>query len=823
MTEQTPPAWPKWQVGAAVGAGIAVAATAGYLLYRSRRSDVDDDTPQSPSTASKDNTSSVGVSGSTAEDVRATVAAGGPGQKDASASSAATPKAPEPEDFQKCKSAGNALYREGNYTAAIEAYREGLMKCPEDQRVQRSIFYQNIAATYERIAEGATVEATRTEAWTEVKDSCTQALALNDKYTKAYTRRARSNYILTDYSAALDDITAANLLETSSNPSDPRPSDQVMQLATRVLKELGEKKAVELHDKRPPIKVSKNFIRTYLDSFYFDLGKFYDVSDDLIAECLAESERELDVIALSADGTDFSGDDNEKLPVSRDNIGYRTRHPAAAAAAATTTEEVAEPSTASSDTPDGAAEEKTNGDECTSAEQPAENLAEGTETSEEATATEEESTPAADAAPEADADKADSETATTEAVKEVANGDGEKANGEDAETTETESTEAEKTEAAEQPEPEEGEVVESEPAAEESQEASSTTAEEEEEKKEDTKEDALRMEGSRLYLRAVLKYKNGQYPLAQQACRRAMLFASDDEGYFSKTQLAQLHLIAASVNQMYSRFDDAMVDLAVVISMDGVAPNELLSHALIKRGSQYLVLGRTDEGLLDFQRAGAATPNNADVFHHRGQMHALMNHMAEAMADYQEAVKLAPDWAAAAVQQAYAMYKMATMTGDGRLLQQTMQCFEDIRSKFPDYAEGLYMYGQVSADAGNLSETERLYAAARKADPENVSVRVHEALLVLQREHDFDKTLEQLNAALTIDPYSDFVYETMAQLEVQRHNIDRAVEYWDQALLLVRTRIEMVHLFSIREATIAQAKMCKHLGIDLAEIGPEMF
>ena len=129
---------------------------------------------------------------------------------------------------------------------------------------------------------------------------------------------------------------------------------------------------------------------------------------------------------------------------------------------------------------------------------------------------------------------------------------------------------------------------------------------------------------------------------------------------------------------------------------------------------------------------------------------------------------------------------------------------------------------QVAADSGNLQEAEQLYAQARKADPQNVSVLVHEALLTLQKTQDFDAASRQLQAALDLDPNSDFVYETMAQLEVQRHNIDRALELWDKALSLVRTRFEMMNLFSLREATRAQAKISKGLGIDLTALVPEV-
>lgn len=63
---------------------------------------------------------------------------------------------------------------------------------------------------------------------------------------------------------------------------------------------------------------------------------------------------------------------------------------------------------------------------------------------------------------------------------------------------------------------------------------------------------------------------------SDQACRRARLFADDDSSYLTKQQLGHLHLLEASIDHMYSRFESAMKNLNAVVAMEGSLPAELV-------------------------------------------------------------------------------------------------------------------------------------------------------------------------------------------------------------------------------------------------------
>lgn len=66
-----------------------------------------------------------------------------------------------------------------------------------------------------------------------MKDDCTKALELNPKYTKALLRRARVMEKTNDLELALEDVTAACILERFMNQT-------TLLMADRVLKQLGK-------------------------------------------------------------------------------------------------------------------------------------------------------------------------------------------------------------------------------------------------------------------------------------------------------------------------------------------------------------------------------------------------------------------------------------------------------------------------------------------------------------------------------------------------------------------------------------------------------
>lgn len=84
------------------------------------------------------------------------------------------------------KNQGNTLFKEGNYIESLKLYTEGLNLCPLSSPLERSMLYSNRAA--------AKAKLDRNELAIE---DCSEAIKLDEKYVRAYLRRAQL-YEITD-------------------------------------------------------------------------------------------------------------------------------------------------------------------------------------------------------------------------------------------------------------------------------------------------------------------------------------------------------------------------------------------------------------------------------------------------------------------------------------------------------------------------------------------------------------------------------------------------------------------------------------------------
>ncbi|CAG4948558.1 mitochondrial import receptor subunit TOM70 [Colias croceus] len=220
-TGSTP--FPKWQLAILLGAPLAIGL--GYLYLRNRFED-----PEKKKEA----------------ELKAKTTISLDNEENAKAPESAIDRA------MKLKGAGNRAFHAGEYDKAISLYNEAIEACPPDRPVDLATFYQNRSACYEK-----------REMWDQVKEDCTFALKLNEKYVKAYLRRSRAAEKSGDLVLALEDVTSACILERFQVQSSLVNAD-------RILKALGRQHAREALAKRNPVMPSKHFIKTYFSAFSED-------------------------------------------------------------------------------------------------------------------------------------------------------------------------------------------------------------------------------------------------------------------------------------------------------------------------------------------------------------------------------------------------------------------------------------------------------------------------------------------------------------------------------------------------------------------------
>lgn len=106
------------------------------------------------------------------------------------------------EQALRLKVQGNKAFHAAEYEEAVGLYERAIAACPTERPKELATFYQNRSACHEK-----------RERWDLVKRDCTEALRLDPRYVRAFLRRARAAEKSGDLAMALEDVTAACILE----------------------------------------------------------------------------------------------------------------------------------------------------------------------------------------------------------------------------------------------------------------------------------------------------------------------------------------------------------------------------------------------------------------------------------------------------------------------------------------------------------------------------------------------------------------------------------------------------------------------------------
>lgn len=145
----------------------------------------------------------------------------------------------------------------------------------------------------------------------------------------------------------------------------------------------------------------------------------------------------------------------------------------------------------------------------------------------------------------------------------------------------------------------------------------------------------------------------------------------------------------------------------------------------------------------DFNMAADIDPQNADVYHHRGQLKILLDQVEEAVADFDECIRLRPESALAQAQKCFALYRQAYTGNNSSQIQAAMKGFEEVIKKFPRCAEGYALYAQALTDQQQFGKADEMYDKCIDLEPDNATTYVHKGLLQLQWKQDLDRGNQQ--------------------------------------------------------------------------------
>jgi mitochondrial import receptor subunit TOM70 len=294
------------------------------------------------------------------------------------------------------------------------------------------------------------------------------------------------------------------------------------------------------------------------------------------------------------------------------------------------------------------------------------------------------------------------------------------------------------------------------------------------------------------FIRAKMALDQKDFSKIIPACTEE-IESSESEGLYKM----EATLLRATFYLLTGRFVEASVDLETVITNQD-ASAKVKVNALIKRASLKMQTENPEGCFDDFSQAEKLDPENSDVYHHRGQVFTLLENMTEAIQDFEKAVKFAPDEGLLYVHKTYAEYRRALMSQDSNLLNEIMEQFSIAIDKFPTCVECYSLMAQVLSDQGQYQAADSFFKKSIDLDPENATLYVHRGVLQLQWQGNINTALSYIQNAIDVDDKCEFAYETLGTIEVQRANLEKAIDCFEKAINLAKSEMELVHLYSLK-------------------------
>lgn len=314
------------------------------------------------------------------------------------------------------------------------------------------------------------------------------------------------------------------------------------------------------------------------------------------------------------------------------------------------------------------------------------------------------------------------------------------------------------------------------------------------------------------FIKAKMALDAQKYDEIVPACTEE-IFSSESESEYKM----EATLLRGTFYLLTGLVAEALADFDALIKNDDINV-ALRVNALIKKASLNVQSDNAEKGFEYFSEAEKLDPKNADIYHQRGQVYILLERLEDAAKEFAMAVKLAPEQGMTYIQKCYAEYRLAFVTQNQVALFTVMNDFNNAITKFPDCVESYSVMAQVLTEQQQFDQADSFFDKAIKIAPNMASLYVHRGIMQLQWNGDVHKAVDYMHTAIKVDEKCELAFETLGTIEVQRGNLERAVELFEKALNLAKSEPEMVHLYALRNAAVAQINVAKKLGIDMSSL-----
>ncbi|CAI5760271.1 unnamed protein product [Candida verbasci] len=214
-----------------------------------------------------------------------------------------------------------------------------------------------------------------------------------------------------------------------------------------------------------------------------------------------------------------------------------------------------------------------------------------------------------------------------------------------------------------------------------------------------------------------------------------------------------------------------------------------------------------DAALNDFKLAEALDPRCPDIFYHLGQLYYLTGDLLNAEINFNKAKDLYPENVYAYIQLACITYK----NGNQDLANEK---FTEAKLKFPTSPEVPNYYGEILADKGDIQGACKQFEIAsrlqEKLDRFSVGALplINEATVISRESLEKISEAEDLLVkACELDPKSELARISLAQIKLQKDEVDEAITLFEESSELARSIEEKIQATSFAEATKMQKRI----------------
>ncbi|KAF8429982.1 mitochondrial outer membrane translocase receptor TOM70 [Boletus edulis BED1] len=257
------------------------------------------------------------------------------------------------------------------------------------------------------------------------------------------------------------------------------------------------------------------------------------------------------------------------------------------------------------------------------------------------------------------------------------------------------------------------------------------------------------------------------------------------------------------VHDPFYRFLTADVPGAKADLLESLTLNPTFTQSLVKLASVHMEEGDNERAMKCFEDAIKINEDDPDVYYHRGQVFFITNDFSSAATNYTKSSTLDPTFVFSHIQLAVAQYKLGNLSN-------SMATFRRTMTSFPSRGEVCNYYGELLLDQQRFQDAvekfDRAIELEKANSPPNPLPLVNKALAIFQWRQDLPAAEALCREALVLDPSCEPAVATLAQLALQKSEIEVAITWFDKQVQMARGEAEITAALTYLE--VGQLTTC---------------